>query len=132
MTSQTTDSKPFALIVEDDRRQSTIFAQALQMAGYETEVIRDGAKARIRLAEVTPSLVVLDLHLPHTSGREILKEINADERLTSTRVMLATADALMAESLRNKSDLVLLKPIGFNQMRDLAARLLPPPPDLEA
>ena len=115
-----------ALIIEDDENQAPIFAQALKMAEFETETISDGQAALDRLAVIVPDLVLLDMHLPHVSGDIILHQIRADERLVKTRVMLATADAVMAENLRDKSDLVLLKPISFTQLRDLAKRLRPP------
>jgi hypothetical protein len=38
-------------------------------------------------------------------------------------VIIATADPRMAEVLQEEADLVLLKPIGFGQLRDLASRL---------
>jgi len=119
------DKKPLALIIEDDRKLSDIFAQALRMADFETEVIQDGKTALERLAVTVPALVILDLHLPHVSGSEILRRIRADERLAETRVMLATANPQMAEPLREESELVLLKPISFSQLRDLATRLRP-------
>jgi len=126
MTTPIANQQPFALIIEDDANLSVIFAQALKQAGFETEVIEDGSAALTRLAETVPAVVVLDLHLPHVSGDKILHQIRADERLVKTRVMLATADAQMAERLRGDSDLVLLKPISFTQLRELAARLRPP------
>jgi len=116
----------FALIIEDEQKLANIFAEALRMAEFETEIVRDGDTALTRLAETNPSLVVLDLHLPHVSGREILQQIRTDERLAQTRVMLATADPLMADTLRDDADLVLIKPISFGQLRDLATRLRPP------
>jgi DNA-binding response OmpR family regulator len=125
MTEQTSIAKPLALIVEDDQKQATIFAQALRMAEFETEVIRDGNEALNRLASVVPAVVVLDLHLPQVGGKDILQEIRADSRLDNTRVILATADALLADSLQSEADLVLLKPISFGQLRDLAKRLRP-------
>lgn len=125
MTEQTSIAKPLALIVEDDQKQATIFAQALRMAEFETEVIRDGNEALSRLAAVAPAVVVLDLHLPQVGGKDILQQIRADSRLDNTRVILATADALLADSLQLEADLVLLKPISFGQLRDLAKRLRP-------
>jgi len=125
MIDQPVVQKPLALVVEDDNRQATVFAQALRMADYEIEIIRDGREALNRLSEVVPVLVVLDLHLPNVSGREIFEQMQADERLAKTRVMLATADPILAETLRTEVDLVLLKPISFNQLRDLASRLHP-------
>jgi len=120
------NQQPLALIIEDDASLSEIFAQALKQAKFETEVIEDGNAALIRLTKTVPAVVVLDLHLPHISGDKILRQIRTDERLAKTRVMLATADAQMAEQLRSDSDLVLLKPISFHQLRELASRLRPP------
>ncbi len=102
-----------------------IFTYALEAADFVTELIADGDLARARLAEIVPSVVVLDLHLPHVSGEDLLQQIRADERLTRTRVMFATADARLANYLRQQSDLVLLKPISPAQLRDLAKRLRP-------
>ena len=117
--------KPLALIIEDDSRLAEIFSLTLQQE-FQVEVIGDGETALARLADLTPALVVLDLHLPHISGRTILARIRDDERLAMTRVMLATADARLADELRDKVDLVLLKPISINQLYDLAMRLRPP------
>ena len=117
---------PFALIIEDDAKISTIFAQALKTVEYETEIVQDGQLAMQRLAETTPHVVVLDLHLPNVPGPEILHQIRSDERFAETRVMVVTADSALADSLQDEADLILLKPISFNQLRDLAARLRPP------
>ena len=97
----------------------------MQSADFETETIEDGQKALDRLAEIVPAVVVLDLNLPHVSGEEILHYIRTDERLSKTRVMLATANALLADMLDQESDLVLLKPISPSQLRILASRLRP-------
>ncbi len=120
-----TEQKPLALIVEDDKRQSTVFDHALRQAEFETEVIRDGEQALARLAVIIPVVVILDLHLPKVSGKDILYQIRADPRLEHTRVLLATADPRLAETMRAEADLVLLKPISFNQLRDLAKRFNP-------
>jgi DNA-binding response OmpR family regulator len=115
------------LIVEDDEFLSEIFSKALESADFKTEVIQDGQVALNRLADVTPDVIVLDLHLPHVSGKEILHQIRMLPHLAKTRVMVATADPITAEMLREEAALVLLKPISFSQMRDLAARLRPKP-----
>jgi CheY-like chemotaxis protein len=96
------------------------------MAEFEIEIDHDGQAALTRLAAITPAIVILDLHLPRISGQTILQQIRADERLAKMRVILTTADALRAESLRREADLVLLKPISFYQLRDLAKRLRSP------
>jgi two-component system response regulator len=115
-------TKPLALIIEDDPQLSQIFAIALA-AHFQTEVIQDGLTALNRLAEVTPDVLVLDLHLPEVSGNKILDFICNEPRLGEARIILATADARQAEQLEEKADIVLLKPISPVQLRELAMRL---------
>ena len=112
-----------ALVIEDDPEQQKIFAKAVEMAGYTVERIGDGQEALQYLDNATPKLIILDLHLPRVSGDEILRRIRADERLANVNVILATADPLLADTLHDESDLILLKPISFIQLRDLATRL---------
>ncbi len=118
-------NNPLALIIEDDPDLAMIFAGALQEAGYDSEIAHDGRIALEQLANTTPAVVVLDLHLPRVSGKDVLRQMRADPRLAETRVILATADPLMADNLREEADLVLLKPISFDQLSILAARLRP-------
>ena len=111
-----------ALVIEDDQDLSSIFTEALRSAGYEVETIRDGAVAQQRLKETTPEIVILDMHLPNVDGGKLLVQIREDERIKHTRVIIATADALLGEYYEKKADLVLVKPISFSQLRDLTAR----------
>ena len=114
--------KPFALIIEDDEYLALIFTMAVQQAGFETETIQHGATAQTRLNNTRPDLVILDLHLPQVSGEKLLEQIRSDNRLKDTRVVLATADALRSETLRDRANLVLLKPISFEQLTNLTSR----------
>lgn len=117
---------PLSLVIEDDEFLSDIFSQAMQAAGYEVESIRDGQLALDRLPDVHPAVIVLDLHLPNVSGEKILAAIRANESTRAANVILATADPQFADSLKAEADLVLLKPISFVQLQELARRLLPP------
>ena len=116
-------SDKFALIIEDEEDLAIIFAEALKAGGFETELIYDGAVAEQRLREVCPDIVVLDLNLPHVDGNQLLHQIRTDARLSRTRVLVATADAVMADMLDDEADLILLKPISFIQLRTMAERL---------
>lgn len=116
-------TQPLALIIEDDTDLADIFTLALQAAGFATETLNRGDVALARLADIAPSVVLLDLHLPGADGQQILRRVRADTRLSDTRVIIASADAAMAEALDSETDLVLLKPISYSQLRDLTARL---------
>jgi len=115
--------KPFSLIIEDDEDLSTIFHEALNAAGFETEIVRNGRLAIDRLQDIIPDVVILDMHLPLVTGADILKFIRSQKQLVYTSVIVTTADAIMGEQVRDEADFVLIKPISFGQLRDLTARL---------
>jgi CheY-like chemotaxis protein len=119
------ENKPIGLVIEDDPDLSTIFSEAVHAAGFETETVLNGRVALERLHEVTPDLVLLDMHLPEVSGKVLLEYIRSETRLKKTLVVVATADALMGEQMREHADFVLIKPITFSQLRDMTARLKP-------
>jgi CheY-like chemotaxis protein len=121
---------PLALIVEDDEDLASIFAEALRGVGYSVELVADGRVAQERLKSgPAPFLILLDMHLPHISGADMLTNmIKKDERFAETVVIITTADARMGEAYTDQVDFVLIKPISFVQLRDLTNRLKPRDP----
>ena len=116
---------PLALIVEDDSKLVDIFSAAVKASGFDVMVATDGRSALELLQSTTPMLVLLDLHLPEVSGRDVLTAIRQEEHLKECIIMLTTADAWLAETMRQEVDFVLMKPISFIQLRDLTSRLRP-------
>lgn len=116
--------KPVALIIEDSPVFSLMFSKSLQN-DFDTEAIQDGEEALSRLDQSAPSLILLDLHLPGASGRSILDRIKSDAKFAGTRIILTTGDERQAEEMQDEVDLVLLKPINQNQLRELASRMKP-------
>jgi CheY-like chemotaxis protein len=125
MNKQQTDTKPLAMVIEDNADQNLVFTMALIKAGYTTESIHNGTDALQRLKEIEPYIIVLDLHMPDIDGNILLTEIRANERLAKVNVILATADAVFAEALQSQAELVLLKPISFSQLTELVSRFNP-------
>jgi CheY-like chemotaxis protein len=116
-----------ALIIEDDEDLASIFAEALRGVGFDVEMVADGKTAQERLKNgAPPFLILLDMHLPHISGADLLTNvIKEDERFEETVVIITTADARMGEAYTDQVDFVMIKPISFVQLRDLTSRLKP-------
>jgi hypothetical protein len=53
----------------------------------------------------------------------LLEEIRSEPRLAKTHVIVLSGDAQRAELGGEKADLVLVKPVGYAQLYDLAKRL---------
>lgn len=112
-----------ALIVEDNIELGTIYAAALESADFEIEHIIDGRKALERLEELVPALIILDMNLPHVSGHYIYKKVRSDERFLKTPVIIATANALIADALGGEiaaTDKLMIKPVSPSQLRTTA------------
>ena len=124
MNNTTLSLSPLAMIIEDDEKLSAIYTEAVKQAGFTTRVIYDGNEAIKELEVFQPRLVILDLHLPHVSGAMILKAIREDQRFRKTKVIITTADTITAQTLEQEGDLVLIKPVSFTQLRDLAYRIV--------
>lgn len=116
-----------ALIVEDNIELGTIYAAALESADFEIEHIIDGRKALERLEELVPSLIILDMNLPHVSGHYIYKKVRSDDRFLKTPIIIATANALIADALGNEiaaTDKLMIKPVSPSQLRTTAQAML--------
>src|SRR5215212_1793879 len=121
---------PSALIIEDDEDLANIFAEALRGVGFEVELAVDGKAAKERLKNgAPPFLILLDMHLPHISGADLLTNvIKKGKQFAKTIVIITTADARMGEAYTEQVDFVMIKPISFVQLRDLSSRLKPKEP----
>ncbi|MEM7347749.1 MAG: response regulator, partial [Chloroflexota bacterium] len=84
LSNEFADKLPHAIIVEDEESLSTIFRKAIDMAGYSVEVIANGQEALNRLANFTPELLLLDLHLPQITGDEIIDKLRKNPDFDNT------------------------------------------------
>ena len=121
MTNKQNIQIDLAFIIEDDRDIADTYAQAVREAGYEVEVFYDGGRAYERLQrDPAPKLVLLDMHLPATTGNEIAWEMWFE--LDQTHIIIITADADMASIYRTKQEVdeVFVKPVPLDVIRDVA------------
>jgi CheY-like chemotaxis protein len=111
------------LLIEDDLEDAGMTIESLRSGDVPCRIslVRDGEEAieflwrreRFRRAP-QPDLILLDLNLPKKSGREVLAEVKADQRLARLPVVVLTGSAtqqsvLQAENLHVESYLV--KPV---------------------
>ena len=117
-------ARPRALAIEDDKEIAELYRRVLESLGFETEIIRTGEAALVRLAAAAPAVVLLDLNLiSRVSGSDILHRIRADRRLTGTRVVVITGYPVLADTVRGQADAVLIKPVDVKELSDLITRL---------
>jgi diguanylate cyclase (GGDEF)-like protein len=113
-----------ALIVDDDKDTARFFGTVLGLVGFEVEIVLTAREALAQLASLVPDLILLDMRLGYElGGGDILFQIRSNPRLDKTRVIVITAYPAMADPISNLADLVLLKPVEVEQLKQLAERL---------
>lgn len=107
------------LLIEDDVELSEVVSEILSYEGLQCEVIHDGQNALDWLQANIPYAILLDIHLPHVSGFEILDYIRGDQRLEQVPVIVMTADIKAAADIKAQADLVFTKPMGLEQFHKI-------------
>ncbi|MCG6882702.1 MAG: response regulator transcription factor [Silicimonas sp.] len=75
MSSQT------ILVVDDDPQIRDVLGMALERAGFDAVMARDGAEGLAQARTINPSLAVLDIGLPEMDGLELCKAIRKESDL---------------------------------------------------
>lgn len=69
------------LVVDDDPQIRDVLGMALERAGFDAVMARDGAEGLSQAKAINPSLAVLDIGLPEMDGLELCKAIRKDSDL---------------------------------------------------
>ena len=80
------------LVVEDDRSQAVFAESVLHGAGMQTQWVASANDALDALRSFSPDLVLMDLHLPDTSGAELTATIRAQDAFAHVPIVFLTGD----------------------------------------
>jgi DNA-binding response OmpR family regulator len=83
-----TEKPHYILIIEDDPNTANLVATYLQREGFTTRIEHDGQGGLMRALQLLPSLVILDIMLPHLDGLEICRRLR---RKSDVPILLLTA-----------------------------------------
>ncbi len=78
------------LLVEDDQILSKILADKFRKERYEVTLAMDGKEALMKVGEISPDLIVLDILLPEVSGLDVLELIRKTPGLQALPVIILT------------------------------------------
>jgi two-component system response regulator PilR (NtrC family) len=113
----TNPRQPSVLIVEDDADLRETLSESLENAGFAVAQSADAASAKERLEAFAYDGLVVDLHLPDTSGMSVLEE--AVGRYPEIKAVVMTGFGGVAEAVeamkRGAIDF-LIKPFQLSQL----------------
>ncbi|AOT10220.1 DNA-binding response regulator [Pseudoalteromonas luteoviolacea] len=73
--------KQKVLIIEDEEKLAIILGKYLEQAGYEFDIVMDGADALSKVRTYGPDIILLDLMLPSVDGIEICTQVRKDSEV---------------------------------------------------
>lgn len=113
-------ASPTVLIADDEEAVREVSRRALAKDGYRIIEAADGYEACIKIGELKPEVVLLDLMMPHMDGFEVCRRIKSNPGTQACRVLAITGYA-SEENVRKIRDCgaedVLIKPIDINDLR---------------
>ena len=115
------------LVVDDDSNTRDILGRALNDAGYEAFLARDG-KEGLENLDKNPALIVLDLEMPRMDGFEFLENFVEMDFEDKPNILVYSGKDLsevQEELLRkNVAGLVKKDEVSINQLPGMVTKLL--------
>jgi len=112
------------LVVEDDASLRRLTQVQLDKLGYQTRLAVDAAGGLDILRREPVELVLCDLHLPSTSGLELLKKVHAEYPETKFVIVTAFGSVDTAiEAMKSGAYDYLTKPLHPVELRSLVERV---------
>ena len=109
--------QPSVLIVEDDADLRETLSESLESAGFAVAQSADAASAKERLEAFAYDGLVVDLHLPDTSGMSVLEEAVARSPEIKAVVMTGFGGVAEAvEAMKRGAIDFLIKPFQLSQL----------------
>ena len=85
------------LLVDDCQDTRELYAEYLELSGFDVKEADDGIVAISEAVRVHPDIIVMDMSLPRLDGREAAQQLRADER--TRRIPLVLISGYDADNL---------------------------------
>jgi two-component system phosphate regulon response regulator PhoB len=110
------------LVVEDDPGLRAVYAETLELSGYEVRRAADGAEALAILSSGwTPCVVFLDLRMPGVDGWELSRQMRERTGWSGIPVVVLAAHYRIDREAREVGAVAWLqKPFDLHRLEDVA------------
>ena len=98
------------LLAEDDATMVSLLKTLLKMEGFQVILLDANADVPAMVRHEHPDIVLLDVHLSHQSGLEILTSIREAEETRHVPVVMTSGADVRDACIRSGANAFLLKP----------------------
>ena len=126
---QASESKFLILVVDDSADNVAVLSLDLQHQGYRVVTASNGEDAVTVATQTLPHLILMDINLPTLDGLGATRRIKETDGLREVPIVAITAfgtEGFQRAAYDAGVSGYLTKPIDFDRMHQLIARLLSP------
>ncbi len=109
------------LIIDDEPFVLKSLSFVLNKEGYIIDTARDGKEGLVKIKELRPKVVLLDVMMPLKNGFDVCAEVKADPTLKETYIILLTATGQendIKTGYKCGADDYITKPFSINLVLD--------------
>ena len=116
------------LVLDDQQYLRDIITAIIEDAGYPALAAATADEALLRMEQVRPELLVLDLSLPGTSGLQLLDQLRAEDSWHTLPVIVVSGDPAKLGAVSGRDNVITLtKPFDVNALVGAIESALGPP-----
>ena len=104
---------PKVMVIEDDANMFSLLQMLLEFEGYEVVLWEGGGEIQQIIDEICrekPELILMDVHLRHLNGFEVLQALKNEHELDEVKVLIASGVDMTKRSNQEGADGFILKP----------------------
>ena len=113
------------LVVDDDVDILLMLTILLKEAGYEVEGTLNGIETLVRTGRFQPDLIIMDIFLAGTNGKDICKKLKLSETTKHIPVILISSDHQQDAIIDYGADEFIAKPFNLMLLLTKVRKYLP-------
>ena len=110
-------AQQLALVIEDDLTLSRAYRRVLTGLGYHVEVSHTISEARLRIRDLAPSLILVDIELPDGNGLDLMDELRSSTRERFIVISGNSSQRAAIKSIRHRAVEFVAKPVALRELK---------------
>ena len=110
------------LIADDDEFVRSLLARALEICGYEIDIVEDGLEAISQVEKRSYDLIITDYMMPKMDGLELTRRIKAE--YPSIPILIVTGNGPVYDLLKSGAAACITKPFNIFELQNMVKTIL--------
>ena len=117
---------PKIMLAEDDHSMVMLLTTLMDMEGYQVIALSVDDDVFDAVRRDQPDVLLLDVHLPHVNGLDVLDQLRGDDETHDMKVVMTSGLNLELECKNHGADDFLLKPYMPDDLLNILKRNINP------